>query len=395
MSWCVYIVKCSDGSLYTGIARDVDKRVKAHNEGKGAKYTRSRRPVRLVYSLKLDNKSLAMSREASIKRLSREQKLALIGGAPMNALLRLLQCGEEWQKYHKRSIPKIIEKMREEMEEYEEQDPNSYHALDELGDIVVGAMRAISELTPKQLEFLTRVSEMKVQRRMYSPGKKDKEAEAVVTREIASDLVPEMLPELRMEDMCSNCGESYRTAGSSLCEDCYELLCPKTPTAPRKSNTPCKNCGRPESSHAPPSSTPICSTISWSTGAMGMSHREWLVVIVTGSRDLSDAWEVDRVLDEVNPDMVVHGGARGADTFAHYWCKKNGKISVSCFPMYGQGDDRRAPLRRNIFMLDSWPMATVLAFPTSKSSGTYHTISEAQKRGMRVQVFEAQPYKRN
>ena len=75
-----YIVKCSDGSLYTGWTNDVDKRLKAHNSGRGAKYTKTRRPVELVYYEKFLTKQEAMSREARIKQLSRSQKLELIAG---------------------------------------------------------------------------------------------------------------------------------------------------------------------------------------------------------------------------------------------------------------------------------------------------------------------------
>ena len=75
-----YIVKCSDGSLYTGWTNDLDKRLKAHNSGTGAKYTKTRRPVELVYYEKFLTKQEAMSREARIKQLSRSQKLELIAG---------------------------------------------------------------------------------------------------------------------------------------------------------------------------------------------------------------------------------------------------------------------------------------------------------------------------
>ena len=74
----VYILRCYDGSLYTGWTTDLKQRVKAHNEGKGAKYTRSRRPVELVYHEEFGTKSEALKREAAIKRLSREEKLPLI-----------------------------------------------------------------------------------------------------------------------------------------------------------------------------------------------------------------------------------------------------------------------------------------------------------------------------
>jgi putative endonuclease len=78
VSHFVYIVRCADGSLYTGYAGDPRARVKIHNLGKGARYTASRRPVRLVYKEACESKGQALSREYAIKRLSREQKKALI-----------------------------------------------------------------------------------------------------------------------------------------------------------------------------------------------------------------------------------------------------------------------------------------------------------------------------
>ena len=76
----IYIVRCSDGTLYTGWTNDLEKRIKAHNEGRGAKYTRARRPVELVYSETLETKEEAMRREYAIKRMTREQKIKLIEG---------------------------------------------------------------------------------------------------------------------------------------------------------------------------------------------------------------------------------------------------------------------------------------------------------------------------
>ena len=73
-----YILKCSDGSLYTGWTNDVDARLAAHNSGKGAKYTRSRRPVMLVYLHQFPSRSNAASHEYAIKQLSRKQKEELI-----------------------------------------------------------------------------------------------------------------------------------------------------------------------------------------------------------------------------------------------------------------------------------------------------------------------------
>lgn len=75
-----YIVECSDGTLYTGYTNDLKRRVSAHNSGKGAKYTRSRLPVRLVYFEEYDSKEQAQSREYQIKRLTRKQKIDLIEG---------------------------------------------------------------------------------------------------------------------------------------------------------------------------------------------------------------------------------------------------------------------------------------------------------------------------
>lgn len=72
------MVRCADGTLYTGISPDVRRRIMLHNEGNGAKYTAGRRPVTLVYSEKLTDRSAASKREAEIKKLSRLQKEALI-----------------------------------------------------------------------------------------------------------------------------------------------------------------------------------------------------------------------------------------------------------------------------------------------------------------------------
>ena len=77
-SWSVYILRCADGTLYTGIAPDVEKRLQKHNEGKGAKYTRGRGPVELVYREELANRAEASKREYQIKQLSRPEKLMLI-----------------------------------------------------------------------------------------------------------------------------------------------------------------------------------------------------------------------------------------------------------------------------------------------------------------------------
>ena len=76
--WTVYIVRCADNTLYTGIAKDLGLRLEQHNRGDGAKYTRSRLPVELVYSESSASRSAALKREYVIKRLEREQKRMLI-----------------------------------------------------------------------------------------------------------------------------------------------------------------------------------------------------------------------------------------------------------------------------------------------------------------------------
>lgn len=77
-TWFVYLARCGDGSLYTGITNDLPGRLEAHNRGKGASYTRGRLPIALVYSEIVENRSAALQREAAIKRLSRGGKLRLI-----------------------------------------------------------------------------------------------------------------------------------------------------------------------------------------------------------------------------------------------------------------------------------------------------------------------------
>jgi len=74
----VYMLECSDGSLYTGWTNNLEKRIAAHNNGKGAKYTRVRLPVKLVYYEEYEDKIEAMKREYEIKRLSRKEKVKLI-----------------------------------------------------------------------------------------------------------------------------------------------------------------------------------------------------------------------------------------------------------------------------------------------------------------------------
>lgn len=76
--WYLYILRCRDDSLYTGITTDVEKRLKVHRSGKGAKYTRGRGPLKLVYREECVSHSDALKREVQIKRLPREEKLKLL-----------------------------------------------------------------------------------------------------------------------------------------------------------------------------------------------------------------------------------------------------------------------------------------------------------------------------
>lgn len=78
MQFYVYILRCADDTLYTGYTNDLPHRVRMHNEGKGAKYTRARRPVELAYHEEWEDKSGALRREAAIKKLTRAEKLKLI-----------------------------------------------------------------------------------------------------------------------------------------------------------------------------------------------------------------------------------------------------------------------------------------------------------------------------
>jgi putative endonuclease len=84
-----YILKCSDGSLYTGWTNDIVKRLEAHRSGKGAKYTKGRGPLELVYLERWDTKSEAMRREAYIKSLSKAQKLDLLASSDWRDKLEL------------------------------------------------------------------------------------------------------------------------------------------------------------------------------------------------------------------------------------------------------------------------------------------------------------------
>jgi len=76
--WYVYILKCADGTYYTGITTDIDARINAHESGKGAKYTKGRTPLKLVYCETSEGRSQASKRENEIKTLSRKEKISLI-----------------------------------------------------------------------------------------------------------------------------------------------------------------------------------------------------------------------------------------------------------------------------------------------------------------------------
>ena len=101
MSYYVYIAECADGSLYTGFTDDAARRIAAHNAGKGAKYTRSRLPVRLVYTEAYETAREARSREWHIKRLTRAEKLALIAAQSLKEA--------SMYPHHEQSIEKLKE----------------------------------------------------------------------------------------------------------------------------------------------------------------------------------------------------------------------------------------------------------------------------------------------
>jgi len=86
MSWVCYVLRCADETLYCGISNDLDKRLAAHNAGDGAKYTRGRAPVTLVYREACADKSTALKREMKIKRLPRLKKLALVEASSKHPL---------------------------------------------------------------------------------------------------------------------------------------------------------------------------------------------------------------------------------------------------------------------------------------------------------------------
>ncbi|MGB7650186.1 MAG: GIY-YIG nuclease family protein [Gallionella sp.] len=88
MTWFCYLLRCADDTLYCGITNDLAKRLDAHNDGTGAKYTRNRTPVVLVYQEFCEDRSAASKRELAIKKLSREKKLELIAAASGRAEIK-------------------------------------------------------------------------------------------------------------------------------------------------------------------------------------------------------------------------------------------------------------------------------------------------------------------
>lgn len=80
--WYVYVLRCADGTLYTGTTTDTERRVAAHNSGKGAKYTRGRAPVELLYREPCEDKASALRREMEIKKLPRQEKLNMLKHRP-------------------------------------------------------------------------------------------------------------------------------------------------------------------------------------------------------------------------------------------------------------------------------------------------------------------------
>jgi len=91
INWFLYILECRDGSFYTGVTRNIPERLKKHNSGKGAKYTRSRRPCRLIYFEKSRSESKARRREREIKGWTRKKKEILISGFPSSNLNSILK----------------------------------------------------------------------------------------------------------------------------------------------------------------------------------------------------------------------------------------------------------------------------------------------------------------
>ena len=107
----------------------------------------------------------------------------------ISSISRLIEVAKKWQEYRRRTVASAVGKVKEEIEEFEEAEGSYLDELDELGDVLVNAMRALTELSPTELEFVCRVTEMKANRRLpFRQGNKDKVAEAIETKEIAKKL---------------------------------------------------------------------------------------------------------------------------------------------------------------------------------------------------------------
>ena len=108
-----YMLKCSDGTLYTGWTNDLEKRVEAHNSGKGAKYTKARRPVELAYYEEFETKEQAMKREYAIKQLGRKEKQKLIAGKKLNYQMKekrrkIKKTAHQERDYEEKSVNKNL-----------------------------------------------------------------------------------------------------------------------------------------------------------------------------------------------------------------------------------------------------------------------------------------------
>lgn len=105
-----------------------------------------------------------------------------------DALKELLDCARMWQSFRDRPVPDIVAKIKSEVCEYEEENPNSLDALDELGDIVAGALRILVKLPDKQRLFVCKAAQLKAHRRVVSPRTKNKDVEASMREDIACSL---------------------------------------------------------------------------------------------------------------------------------------------------------------------------------------------------------------
>ena len=121
MKYFIYIVECIDKSFYTGYTNDIEKRIKKHNSGNGAKYTKTRLPVKLIYMEEFNDKSSALKREYEIKQLSRKQKEKLIRPWPTLAgrLSHPLTSRKEALIQSKRNGMTLSKSAQKELEKYE------------------------------------------------------------------------------------------------------------------------------------------------------------------------------------------------------------------------------------------------------------------------------------